>query len=326
MEKVVKRASLFCIYLLALVAVSQAGEIYIGNTQPNTGRKNSWPFNTQFGTEWRYQLVLTAKNMGNKPANIVELAFAPTSSGTFTASTFEVRMSHTTVPATSTFANNLPNPKVVLISNTYSWAPVGNQWSPIGLTSSFAYNGTDDLTIELRYKGGAKGGGFGGVCYFAGSTHHRIYNRAAGSYTAPTGSMDFNGNNIRLTTADATLTLSGSGKPGTTVTLDLAAASDAGKPYQVGSSLGTGPIPIGQRQIGLKLDDMLVVSVGGLLPMIFVNYTGLLDGSGKAQASIVIPSIPALTGVRVHSAFVTFVATAPQGVSLISPTATLTIQ
>lgn len=321
-----KNASLICVCLLVLVSSSPAGEIYVGNNMPNTGRMNSWPFNTSFGTEWRYQLVMSAKDMGNQPANIVDVSFAPTSSGTFTATTFEVRLSHTTVAATATFANNLPNPQVVLFSNSYQWNPVANQWSPIGLTSSFAYNGVDGLTIELRYKGGARGSGFGGICYFAGSTHHRIWDRNPGAYTSTSGSMDFSGNNIRITTADAVITLSGSGKPGTTVNLDLTAPTEPGKPYQVGSSLGTGPIPIGTRQIGLSPDGMLVASVGGLLPSVFVSYTGLLDAAGKGQASLVIPNIPALKGVRVHSAFVTVDGTAPQGISLISPTETLTIQ
>ena len=137
--------------------------------------------------------------------------------------------------------------------------------------------------------------------------------------------MDFSGNNIRITTADALITLSGSGKPGTTVNLDLTAPTDAGKPYQVGSSLGTGPIPIGKRQINLSPDNMLVASVGGHLPSVFVGYTGLLDAAGKAQAKLVIPNIPALIGVRLHSAFVTLDTAAPSGIRSISNTFSFSI-
>ncbi|MBN2489277.1 MAG: hypothetical protein JXQ29_00305 [Planctomycetes bacterium] len=44
--------------------------------------------------------------------------------------------------------------------------------------------------------------------------------------------------------------------------LVLTAANDAGLPYQAGSSLGTGPIMVDIRQIGLSPGALLQVSVG----------------------------------------------------------------
>jgi hypothetical protein len=119
---------------------------------------------------------------------------------------------------------------------------------------------------------------------------------------------------------------SGSGQRGTPIVFSLAAAADAGLPYQMGSSLGSGPIPLGNRQIGLSPDDLLVVSVGGFLPMIFQGYAGVLDAKGQASAQLNIPNIAALKGVRIHTAFVTLKATAPFGVSNISNTFLFTVQ
>ena len=121
----------------------------------------------------------------------------------------------------------------------------------------------------------------------------------------------------------------GGGSPtpriGTTVTLALVATADAGLAYQVGSSLGTGPIVLGTRRLGLSPDDLLRVSVQGLLPGIFVSYTGRLDATGRANANIRIPAVKALVGVRIHSAFVTLSAIAPLGIKSISNTFSFSI-
>ena len=102
--------------------------------------------------------------------------------------------------------------------------------------------------------------------------------------------------------------------------LVLTAANDANRPYQVGSSLGTGPIPIDNRQLDLSPDDLLVVSVSGLWSWIFSGYQGLLDGQGQGGAAINIPNLAALVGVRLHTAFLTIDPTAPSGIRSISNT------
>jgi len=124
----------------------------------------------------------------------------------------------------------------------------------------------------------------------------------------------------------AAIILSGSPAPGGTVTLALSLAADAGLGYQIGSSFGAGPTPIGNGFIGLSVDDLLVLSVSGLLPGTFVNYLGRLDASGKAQAQLRIPGLPALKGLRIHSAYVTLDPRMPSGVRTISATAMFSIQ
>ena len=109
------------------------------------------------------------------------------------------------------------------------------------------------------------------------------------------------------------------------VTLDLSAPADKGLPYQIGSSLGTGPILIDTRKLGLSADAILTASVSGWMPSVFIDYAGILDAAGKGKGTINIPSIPALVGIKLHSAFVTIDSSAPSNIKSISPTETIAI-
>ena len=122
------------------------------------------------------------------------------------------------------------------------------------------------------------------------------------------------------------LTGAGTGKIGTTVTLSLdAGTADAGLPYQVASSFGSGPIPIDTRLACLSPDALLWLSIGGTVPSVFQNYAGVLDASGKATAMLNIPNIPALAQIRIYTAFITLSGSAPSGIKTISNTYMFTI-
>ena len=124
-----------------------------------------------------------------------------------------------------------------------------------------------------------------------------------------------------------TLLIKGSGtpRPGGTVSFDLIATCDGAHPYQVGSSLGTGPISIGNQSIGLSLDHMLVISLMGFCPGVFSNYCGVMNSKGQANAAIHIPNDPVLIGLRIHTAFVTLAPAAPSGIRSISNTFSFSI-
>ena len=123
----------------------------------------------------------------------------------------------------------------------------------------------------------------------------------------------------------ATMAASGTPRPGATVNLVLTAANDAGLFYQAGSSLGTGPILVGNRRIGLSPDLLLQVSAGNLWPWIFTNYRGTLDQRGQAAPAIHFPNLPALIGTRIHTAFLTLDPAAPSGIRSISDTLTFSV-
>jgi len=131
---------------------------------------------------------------------------------------------------------------------------------------------------------------------------------------------------VEVYVASAQLTGSGTGAPGTAIKFMLKSAGDPNLRYQMGSSLGNGPIPIDTRQLGLSPDALLALSASGVLPTVFVNYGGTLDANGEASnASVNIPNSPILKGVRIYTAYVTLLASAPSGVSSISNTFLFTI-
>ena len=117
----------------------------------------------------------------------------------------------------------------------------------------------------------------------------------------------------------------GAGRVGATLQWDLTATDYPGIRFQLGSSLGTGPIKIDTRTINLSADNLLAVSVAGLWPMVFSGYQGAIDGNGQAKAAIHIPNIPGLIGTRIHTAFVTLDPQAPSGIRSISNTVSFTI-
>jgi len=123
----------------------------------------------------------------------------------------------------------------------------------------------------------------------------------------------------------ARLAASGVTRPGGRIDFGLTTYDDAGLPYQLGTSLGTGPIPIDTRKIDLGPDNLLLVTVNNYWPWIFSGYRGVIDSKGQAQAAIHIPNIPALIGLRLHSAFVTLDPAAPSGIRSISNTFSFSI-
>ncbi|MBN2489826.1 MAG: SBBP repeat-containing protein [Planctomycetes bacterium] len=128
--------------------------------------------------------------------------------------------------------------------------------------------------------------------------------------------------------AKVSLTLlqkSGAAQPGGTVRLALTATDDSGLPYVIGSSLGTGPMPIDARRIDLSPDDLLVATAGNSWPAIFTGYRGVIGPGGQASAAIHIASIPGLVGLRIHSAFVTVHPAAPSGIQSIANTTSFQI-
>ena len=320
------------IAVLALVAAPVlADESSVPGNNPALGAGNYWPWDAGGKPEWRYQLLFTAAQLGHQAGVIKDIAFAPITSGTHTSQKFEMTFSHTTSTLlVATWAANLPSPVTVYPEAPLTWNPVQDTWSPIGLKRSFVYDGQSNLVVDLRYFGGAMSGGFTGFCHSDNGwnvTILRSWDNRAGAYTGTTASSaNRNLGLITRFTIDVVLLVgSGSTRPGGKVTLALQAPAQGGLAYQLGTSLGLGPTPIGTRTLQLSLDDLLVVSVNGKLPGVFQNYSGILDTKGEAQAAILIPNDSRLLGLRLHTAFLTLDGASPQGVRSIAEPFTFSV-
>lgn len=305
---------------------------YIGcpDTNPaSSATNNTYPMG--LGTEWRFQYMLPASCFPSSPFMITNMAFAQ--HGTFKSShpgtygTFQVRMALTTAASlTTNFAANLgPSPVTVMNRATFKWAWVPDTWVDLGLDSKFPYDGSSNLVIEIRYTGGNSASLPKRAESPAGG--YRRYINGAGAFNAATATGGGSSSlpKTRFTIEVISIIATGQPNPGGSVILNLSSAGDGGLSYQIGSSLGTGPIPIDSRQLGLSLDHLLAASVSGALPTIFKDYAGILDAAGKGTGILKFPNLPALVGTRIHSAFVTLSATAPSGVKSVSPTETFSI-
>ncbi|MBN2491061.1 MAG: hypothetical protein JXQ29_09445 [Planctomycetes bacterium] len=300
---------------LALSSAAAAGDISVPDNNPAAGTAcNVGPFGY---AEARHQTLVPASMLGGKSFLINELCFAPCTNPAPTQvfSTLVVTFAHTTQGSLSTLlATNLAVDATIVLNGPVTWTPTYQQWSPMGLTGTFRYNGVDNLVVEVKFIG-KTGSSLG--CYRCGNIE-RAYKTGAGSFNIPTATTSMSALKMQFRFPDISLTITGSPRPGGKLTLDLLSGGDAGLPYQLGSSFGLGPIVLGPRQIDLSPDVLLALSVGNSLPSVFVNYSGVLDTSGTAKAGISLPAVPALVGISIYTAFVTLDPASPFGIRSIS--------
>ncbi len=102
----------------------------------------------------KYQTLVKREDLGNA-GTINGLAFSSTSTGRHFNRELVIRMSH--VPAghtmSTTFATNMPTPVTVLDRWDYTWHVNADQWTEIGLSTPFNYNGTSDVVVEIFTRG-----------------------------------------------------------------------------------------------------------------------------------------------------------------------------
>ena len=147
----------------------------------------AWPSSNP-GGEWTYQTHLKASAIG-RSGTVVGIAFLSCYTTTLTAPTGQIRMSHTSLSTpSSTFATNMPSPVTVFPAGSFVWTGQSQKWSPLPMTESFNYNGTSNLTIELRLKGAVTAPQLGGCDTNSShaNTPLRSYTYGAGAYAATT--------------------------------------------------------------------------------------------------------------------------------------------
>lgn len=98
---------------------------------------------------------------------------------------------------------------------------------------------------------------------------------------------------------------------GSSIDLTVNSPADAGLPYVVLTSMTAGVVPVDYRFLRLGYDWLLYASLVGGTP--FQGYAGVLDAQGRAGATLVIPPLPALAGIVLHSTFAVVDAAAPSG-------------
>jgi galactose oxidase-like protein len=185
----------------------------------------------------------------------------------------------------------------------------GNPGAPTATNDTWEWDGS---TWTRRTPATSPPGRFLHAMAYDTARHRAVLFGGTGGNSIPTGDT--------WEYVDVRIIPSGTARPGTSVLLDLVASGDVGLASQVGTSFGTGPIPVDTRTLDLSPDGLLAVSLGGLWPSIFVGYRGVIDSHGKAQAAIHIPNVASLVGTQLHTAFATLESLAPSGFRSISAT------
>lgn len=109
-------------------------------------------------------------------------------------------------------------------------------------------------------------------------------------------------------------------KVGTPVALSLRTGHLPGQIYLLATSATQGLIPVDNRFVRMGWDAVLEASVLGAAPEIFQGYAGVLDNSGRGNARLVVPNIPALKGLKVYTTMLVAHPLAPTGIGMISNT------
>ncbi len=292
--------SLATVLLVSSVAAQNCW--YAPSNTPTVGTCNSIPLGQSSS---RYQCLMTADDLGQRPTIIRALGFASCAGGTMTASRMLIRFNYFQGATLGTdFATNLGTGEVTMLNTTsFSWTYAANTWSDIPLTGTFTYIPTrGNLLIDVEFEGASGGASF------HRDTRQRVYaNNWTGTPPA-TGSSSSAAAKVRVTDGNACsvgaftnygrgcgagpLAVAGTGTPtvGTTVTLAMTGgrASSAGAYFLGATRLNIDLSTAGMTGCFLNTDLLAIFGTA-------------FDGSGAATPiQLPIPADNTLVGAIIN--------------------------
>ena len=208
-----------CGVLLLVVSGSLAAQvsIFVPGSDPSAGPCNSLPFGTAIGIwlEQSYVVRIPAASLDPANPSLLDVAFAPCGSGTWSAPTIQIGVGH--LPAS--LPANLSFP-VIGVTNgsfldvTWIWdsslqGPFGfagtqDTWSPLGLAglggTGFTWNGLDDIGLHITYLNSSSSVTWDGRTHTGGGVlPDRWFANGPGAYQSPTSAnSDTHGLRVRL--------------------------------------------------------------------------------------------------------------------------------
>ena len=171
------RTLLACIVLATATLPAQS--FFIPDVDASTGSCNVFPFGSTGGANIKYQQLVSAAELGNAPGLITGIGFAQCGEGIHHFDSLEVRLAHKPGNPTlvANFALNLQNDVTTVVAGSnYDWNLPASSWQEVGLQQAFAYNGVDNLIVEVTARGSqwTATGALGSSGMRAGS-HQRVY-------------------------------------------------------------------------------------------------------------------------------------------------------
>ena len=300
---------LFAALVCAAPALAQSW--YIPNNDPTTSAGcNVIPFG-QFANgpfyNAKYQTRVTAADLGSTVNLVTGLGFASCTSGRAHYDNLEIVIDHipASQPLVTTFASNLtPNAVTVLSSSNYTWNIPQNQWYEVGLQTLFAYNGVDDVVIQITSTNGTAP-----INGMRRETRQRLYwigttgpAPASGTFDSASlkmevsmlmGKVSSHGDGCPGSNGTPTLNLSGSPVVGNTLSFDLTNGVPSGVALFFAGFSNSTPFPLELSFLGMPscyAYTDLTVSV----PL-------FLDPAGAGSIPLPIP--PSAVGLLFYAQF-----------------------
>jgi len=303
------KRNLVLVALVLLIGISAGAQGYVYNPDnvPSAGGgPNAWPFNIH--SAWRYSFIVHAGVLPSAPIKITDIAFAPTSSRTFVASPFQIRMGHTThrdfsISRPTQFDDILGPCPTICYNGAIQWVTTANAWNDIGLKAPFAYDGKRNLCVEIRYRATRSQGlssWVGPIPRAYTNTNYVAdpYNELKWSY------QDSAAIKHRLTYVKKDIVLTRDTQSiGTASVIDYLNGA-AGHGVQLAASLGQSPLNLGSCTVFLDTDSVFIYSVA-FGPPVFNNYAQILPASGSICGTFSVPKLPVLIGLCVYHSGVT---------------------
>jgi hypothetical protein len=159
---------------------------------------NTIPFWGSGFTAHRFQTIFLQGDI-NRAGRIIKFAFQPQTSQNATYNNLRFYFCNTnrTNNIDSTFDNNYDGnlPQLMFDSASCVFNAVADQW--LEFPVNFAYNDTNNLLLEIRWRGGSNQNTYMWTYYGGGSDYYRVFK--LGSDSAATGSKDYVRYYVRLT-------------------------------------------------------------------------------------------------------------------------------
>ncbi|MBK8980290.1 MAG: hypothetical protein IPM29_30680 [Planctomycetes bacterium] len=305
---------------------AQGSAFPVPDNLPGVGICNAIPFGSTNGSSsWlnqRHQWVVTVADMNAQPCLITGLSFAPCSTGIHMSTSIRLTLALVQpgfdLLTNTNFDANLQGAtfsQVVLDRQDYRWRKTANTWSPIGIDSSFVYDGVSDLLVDVIVEGNSSSDGNNAMHR---DVRPRLYATGWTGSPPATGSASSAAIKIRIESGCAELSgfgtgcaglvhsLSGSSALGATVSFDVS----GGAPFMPAAlnlgSLNTTPFPIDLTALGFTGCEISCSADLGSLG-------GVTDPNGTRSLALPIPNVATLVGIRLFSQYLHLNASAPGG-------------
>ena len=284
-----------------------AGTVFSPRTPNLTLRHRG---DNDIGQNMRYQTILRRNQLGAAGV-ITDLSFSGQGLGRHYNSNLQVRLSQ--VPQahvlSPTFANNLPNPVLVLSSNEYSFHYEDGEWTNLGLQTPFAYDGTSDVVVEVIARGNVQTTtGTAAGLFHRSAIQERVY--ASFSTLTPTGGTYADNGGLRMRVG---FNCAGANEHGSSCGSLRASHTGDGRRGATFNFRVGGALPNLVAIVGLGLDNDFPFPLS-LTPFGWTNCTAFANSIvlntvnttalGSGTYSLVVPNDPALDGTKVFGQWI----------------------